>query len=137
MRHIVGPPVCPTMENPDLVLKKAGDSQSPTHSRLAECHSRQANQARPDHPGRIVPSRGFPVNMLPVEPASSRPVWPPGSTTNCLNLYHWCQTPWHWQLGTQPTLERSGHLSLPTGSHLGQSGEEVAGLPKQENHLDC
>ena len=114
MRHEVGPPVCPTMENPDLVLKKAGDSQSPTHSRLAECHSRQANQARPDHPGRIVPSsRGFPVNMLHVAPVSSRPV---------------C---------TQPTLERSGHLSLPTGSQFGQSGEDVAGLPKQKNHLDC
>ena len=31
----------------------------------------------------------------------------------------------------------SGPICLPTSSHLGQSGEEVAGLPMQENHSDC
>ena len=31
----------------------------------------------------------------------------------------------------------SGRISLPTSSHLGQSGGEVAGLPVQENHSDC
>ena len=31
----------------------------------------------------------------------------------------------------------SGHICLPTGSHLGQSGHEVAGLPIQKNHSDC
>ena len=30
----------------------------------------------------------------------------------------------------------SGPICLPTGSHLGQSGGEVAGLPMQENHSD-
>ena len=49
-RHEVGLTVCPVVENPDLVLQQTGDSQSPTHSRPAECSSRQAIQARPDHP---------------------------------------------------------------------------------------
>ena len=31
----------------------------------------------------------------------------------------------------------SGRICLPTSSHLGQSGGEVAGLPMQENHSDC
>ena len=31
----------------------------------------------------------------------------------------------------------SGRICLPTSSHLGQSGGEVAGLPMQENYSDC
>ena len=31
----------------------------------------------------------------------------------------------------------SGRVCLPTSSHLGQSGGEVARLPMQENHSDC
>ena len=31
----------------------------------------------------------------------------------------------------------SGRIHLPTISHIGQSGGEVAGLPMQENHSDC
>ena len=43
---------------------------SPTHSRPAECGSRQAIQARPDHPNRVVSSsRGLPLNMQQVGPA--------------------------------------------------------------------
>ena len=38
---------------------------------------------------------------------------------------------------TQPAMGGSGNISLPTSSHLGQSGGEVAGLPMQENHSDC
>ena len=48
---------------------------SPTHSRLGECGSGQALQARPDHPNRVVsPSRGLPVNMQQVVPASDRSI---------------------------------------------------------------
>ena len=44
-------------------------TQSPTHSRPAERGSRQAIQARPDHPNRVVsPSRGLPLNMQQVVP---------------------------------------------------------------------
>ena len=35
------------------MFQKPGDSQRPTHSRQAECGSRQAIQARPDHPDRV------------------------------------------------------------------------------------
>ena len=68
-RHEVGPSVCLSLENPDLVIQETGDSQCPTHSRPAECDS------RPDHPDRVVsPSRGLPVDMHHLSPASSRPV---------------------------------------------------------------
>ena len=49
-RHEVGPTLCFTIENLDLVRQKSSNSKSPTHSRLAECGRRQAIQARPDHP---------------------------------------------------------------------------------------
>ena len=43
---------------------------SPTHSRPAECGSRQAIQARPDHSNRVVsPSRGLSLNLQQVAPA--------------------------------------------------------------------
>ena len=38
---------------------------------------------------------------------------------------------------TQFPMGGSGRICLPTSSHLGQSGGEVAGLPMQENHSDC
>ena len=38
---------------------------------------------------------------------------------------------------TQPAFIGSVALCLPPGSHLGQSGGEVAGLLVQENHSDC
>ena len=53
-RHEVGPTLCPTMENLDLVYQKTSDSESPTHFRPAERGSRQAIQVRPDHPNSVV-----------------------------------------------------------------------------------
>ena len=48
------------MENPDLVFQETGDSQGPTHSRPAECGSREAIQARPDDSDTVVcPYRGL------------------------------------------------------------------------------
>ena len=40
-------------------------------------------------------------------------------------------------LATQSAMGGSGCLRLPTNSHLGQSGGEVAGHPRHENHFDC
>ena len=37
----VGPSVCPSVENPNLVCQETGNSQSSTHPRPAECDSRQ------------------------------------------------------------------------------------------------
>ena len=67
----VGGSVCPSVENPDLVLQKAGYPKSPTYSRPVECGSRQTIQARPDYPHRVVsPPRGLPCNMQQVAPTS-------------------------------------------------------------------
>ena len=38
---------------------------------------------------------------------------------------------------TQSVLGKSGPICLPTSSHLGQSGGEVAGLPMQQDLPDC
>ena len=44
--------------------RKESEPQIQTRSRLAECDSRQAIQARPDHSNRVVsPSKGRPVDM--------------------------------------------------------------------------
>ena len=126
------------MENLDLVCQKTSNSQSLKHSRPAERGSRQAIQARPDHPNRVVsPSRGLPNNMQQVALAPNRPIChkvqqqvasvyvtdtrPPGISSGC----------------TQPALGGSGRMCIPTSSHFGQSGGEIAGLPVQETHSDC
>ena len=68
----VGPSVCPSVEDPDLVFRKTGDFQRWTHSRLAECGSRQAIQARPDHPDTVVsPPKGLPINVQQVASTSA------------------------------------------------------------------
>ena len=130
--------MCPTIENPDLVLQETGDSQSQTHARLAKCNSRLTIQARPDHPDRMIrPYRGCPVDLLPVAPATSGPVChlvqqqiAPFSITGTRpsSMSSGC---------TRPALGGSGSLCLPTGSHLGQSGGEVSGIPGQENYSNC
>ena len=54
--------VCPTVENPDLVMQETGDSQIQTNPRPPnnKCDGRHTTQARPDHPDREVPlSRGL------------------------------------------------------------------------------
>ena len=38
---------------------------------------------------------------------------------------------------TQPVMGGSGPQWLPTSSHFGQSGGEVAGLPLQQDHFNC
>ena len=98
----------------------------------------QTFQTRPNHSNRMVPSpRGFLSHMLPVVPAQSGRVChqvqqqtatvcvtgsrPPGMGSGC----------------TQSVLGRSGPICLPTSSHLGQSGGEVAGPPMQQNHTHC
>ena len=124
------------MENLDLVHQKSSNSQSPTHSRPAEGGRRQAIQARPDHPNRVVsPSGGLSTNMQQVALASNRPIChlvqqvafvcvtsnrSPGQSRGC----------------AQSAMVGSGNIHLPTISHIGQSGD-VAGLPMQENHSDC
>ena len=137
-RHEIGPTLCPTMENLDLVYQEASNSQSPTHSRPAERGSRQAIQTRPDHQNRVVsPSRGLPNNMQQVAPASSRPICHKVQQQVNSVCVTSTRSPGYSSGCTQSAMGGSGRICLPTSSHLGQSGGEVAGLPMQENHSDC
>ena len=125
------------MENLDLVYRKQV-TQSLTHSWPAERGSRQAIQAKPDHPNGVVsPSRVLPNIMQQVAPAKNRPIChevqqqvasvcvtsigSPGCSSGC----------------TRSAMGGSGRIRLPTSSHIGQSGGENGGLPMQENHSDC
>ena len=128
-------PLCALL---DLVHQTSSNSQSPTHPRLAECGSRQAIPSRPDHSNRMVPpSRGFSSHMQQVAPAQHRPIRHEVQqqvTSVCVTS---TGSPGHCSGRPQSAMGGSGRLCLPTSSHLGQSGGEVAGLPMQENHSDC
>ena len=118
--HEVGPIVCPTLENLDLVYQETSDSKGPTLPRPFKCSSRQAIQIRPDHPNRMVPpSRGVPDLVQQVATASNRslcheiqqqvaPVCIPSSGPHD-----------HCSGCTQPAMGGSGRIRLPTDSHIG------------------
>ena len=136
-RYEVGLTVCPSVENPDLVCQEIGDSQSLTHSRPADSDSRQTIQARLDHPNRVIyPSRDLPGSMQQATLTSNRSI-----CHEVQQVASFCVTgtgPHGLGSGcTQSVMGGSGCICLPTGSHLGQSGGKVAGLPMQENHSDC
>ena len=137
-RHEVGLTLCPTVEDLDLVHQKSSRPQSLTHPRPAECGSRQAIQTRPDHSdGMVPPSRGISSNLQQVALASDRPFChqvQQQTTSVCVT-----STGPHGHCSGLPqsAMGGSGCLCIPTDSHLGQSGGEVAGLPMQENHPDC
>ena len=137
-RHEVGPPVCPTVENLDLVFPETSDSKSPTHPRSSKCDSGQTIQTGSDHPdGMVPPSRNFSKDMQQVAPASNRPVChevqsqiasvrvPSSGHTGCSSG---C---------SHPSVGGARCLCLPTDRPLGQSGGEVTGLPVQETHSNC
>ena len=125
--HEVGPTLCPTLENLDLVHRKASDSEGTTHSRPLKCSGRQTVQISSDHPNRMVPpARNLPSPMRQVASASNRslcyevqqqaaPVCITGSGPHG-----------HCSGCTQFVMGRSGCIRLPTDSHIGQSGGEVA-----------
>ena len=137
-RHEVGPAVCPTMENLDLVYQTSSNSKSPTHPRPAECGSRQAIQIGPDHSNGVVPpTRGFSSDMQQVAPASNRPICHEVQQQVTSVRVTGTGSPGHSSRCTQPAMRGSGRICLPTSSHFGQSGGEVTGLPMQENHCDC
>ena len=126
------------MENLDLVYQETSNSQSPTHSRPAECSSRQAIQARPDHSNRVVsPSRSFPSYMQQVAPASNRPICHEVQQQITSVCVTGSGSPSYGSGCTQSAMGGSGRVCRSTSSHLGQSGGEVTGHPMQENHCDC
>ena len=137
-RHEVGPTVCPTVENLDLVFPATSDSKSPTHPRPFKCDSRQAIQAGSNHPNRVVPPSGsFSTNMQPMALPSNRSVChkvQSQTTSVCLS----CTGLLGCSSGcTYPAMGGPGCIRLPTDRHIGQSGGEANGLPVQETHSDC
>ena len=137
-RNEVGPTVCPTVENLDLVFPATSNSQSSTHSRPLKCDSRQTVQAGSNHPDRVVPPSGsLPTDMHPVAPASNRPVChevQPQITSVCLSG---TGLPGSSGRCTHSAVGGPGCIRLSTDSHIGQSGGEASGLPVQETRSDC
>ena len=135
--HEVGPTVCPTLENLDLVHRETSYSKGPTHSRPLKCSGGQTIQIGTDHPNRMVPPpRGFSSPVQQVAPASNRSlcheiqqqiapicITSSGSHGHCSGC-------------TQLVMGKSGRVCLPTVRHIGLSGGEVAGLPipKVDHH---
>ena len=137
-RHEVGHTLCPSVEDLDLVYQKSSHPQSLTHPGPAECGSRQAIQAGPDHPDGVVPpSRGFSNNMQEVAPAPDRPICHQVQQQTTSFCVAGTGSHGHCSGLPQSTMGRSGCLCLPTGSHIGQSCGEVTGHPMQENYPDC
>ena len=129
-RHEVGPTLCFTMENLDLVTLKA-------RHRLAECGRRQAIQARPDHPNRVVsPSGGLPSNMQQVTPASTRPICHEVQQQVALVCVTGTGSSGYSSECAQFAMVGSGSIHFSTVRLIGQSSH-VTGLPIQENHSDC
>ena len=137
-RHEIGPTVCPTVKNLDLVFPATSDSKSPTHPRPFKCHSRQAIKAGSNHSDRVVPPSGsFSTNMQPMAPPSNRPVChevQPQITSVCLSS---TGLPGCSSGCTDSAMGGPGCIRLPTDRHIGQSGGEATGLPVQETHSDC
>ena len=107
------------------------------HYRPAECGSRQAIQTRPDHPNRVVPpSRGLPDNIQQVAPASNRPICHEVQQVTSVCVIS-TRSHGYSSGHTTSAMGGSGCIHLPTGSHIGRSGGEVARLPMQQNHSDC
>ena len=134
----VGSTVCSTVENLDLVFPATSDPKSPTYPWPTKCNSRQAIQAKPDHPNRMVPPSGhFPRLVQKMAPASDRPI--------CHEVQQQVtsvRVPSAGHSGsssgrTHPAMGGSRCLRLPTDRHIGQSGGEVTGLPVQETNSNC
>ena len=134
----VGPAVCPSVENLDLVHQETCDHQSTTHSRPFKRGSGQTVQARPNYSNRMVaPSRVFSNHMQQVAPSSSRPLCHEVQQQVAPVCIPSTRLPGHCSRCTQSAMGGSGCICLPTGSHSGQGGGEVMGLSMQENDTDC
>ena len=134
----VGPAVCSTVENLDLVFPASSDPKSPTYPWPFKCNSRQAIQAKPDHPNRMVPPSGhFPRLVQKMAPAPDRPV--------CHEVQQQVTSVCVSSAGhsgsssgrTHPAMGGSRCIRLPTDRHTGQSGGEVTRLPMQETDSNC
>ena len=136
-RHEVGPTLCPTLENPNLVFPETSDSKSPTHSGPPECDSGQAIQTGSDHPDRVVPpSRSFSGDMQQMAPTSNRSICHQVQSQVTSVCFPSAGLPGCSSGCTHSTLGGPGCLCLSTHRHLGQSGGKDSGLPMPKAHSD-
>ena len=137
-RYEVGPTLCTSMENLDLVYQPSGNTKSPTHPRPSKCDSRQVIQAGSDHPDRMVsPSGSLSKVVQKMAPTSDRSIChevQPQVTSVCVSS---TGLPSSSSGRPNSALGRSGCICLPADRHIGQSGGETAGFPVQETHSDC
>ena len=112
----VGSTVCSTVENLDLVFPATSDPKSPTYPWPTKCNSRQAIQAKPDHPNRMVPPSGhFPRLVQKMAPASDRPI--------CHEVQ---------QQVTSVRVPSAGHSGSSSGrTHPAMGGSRCLRLPTQ------
>ena len=82
-------------------------------------------------------SSPFPNNMQQVAPAPNRPICHEVQQVVASVCVTGTGFPGHSSGCTQSAIGGSGRIHLPTSSHTGQSGGEVAKLPIKENHYDC
>ena len=135
----VGPSVCPSVENPDLVYQETGNPQSLTHPRPDECDSRQAIQTRPNHSNRMVPSpRVLPSHLFLVANRSNLVTQPFNQTLykylSNLNLHAWLLRPQQsrsraslrqWQHKFRLLKEDQPDLSMRQSGPFLQSGASI------------
>ena len=132
------PTVCPTLENLDLVHREASDSEGTTHSRPPKCSGRQTVQIRSDHPNRMVPpARNLPSHMRQVASASNRSLCYEVQQQTAPVRITGSGPQGHCSGCTQFVMGGPGRIRLPTDSHIGQSGGEVARLPVPEVDHYC
>ena len=133
----IGPSVCSPLENINLVYQETSNAQSPTYPRPSKRDSGQAIQTWPDHPDGVVPpSKGLSNDMQQVAPTSSGLVRHEVQQQVASICVTGTGLPGYSSACTQYAMGRSGRLCLPTDSHSGQSGGEVARHPMQEDHFD-
>ena len=137
-RYEVGPTLCTSMENLDLVYQPSRNTKSPTYPRPSKCDSGQVIQAGSDHPDRMVSPSGslskVVQKMAPTSDRSFRHEVQPQVTSVCVSS---TGLPGSSSGRPHSALGRSGCICLPTDRHIGQSGGETAGIPVQETHSDC
>ena len=137
-RHEIRPPVCPSLENPDLVFPATGNPESPTHPRPAKCNSGQAIPSGSDHSDRVVPPAGSFSNVMPkVAPTSDRSIRykvQPQAAPVCISS---TGLPSGSSGHSHSAMGGPGCLCLPTNRHIGQSSGKANTLSVQETHSDC
>ena len=137
-RHEVRPPLRSIWEDPDLVFQETGDSQSPTHPRSPERGSRLAVTTRSDNPRRVVPpARSFPSDLQQMAPTPNRLICDEVQQQTPSVCVSSAGLPGHGSGCSQSPMGGSRCIRLPSDSHPGQGGGEIAGLHVRENHSDC